>query len=194
MSISVEIDGELDVILAQFKAVPQKINTAIRRALRKLGRFAERQVLRELSASQKITQKKLKEMGRVKASLVKGRNGDYLNLWVGTWNIAAHQLGRPMQTKSGVRAGRHQWAGAFLATPRGSQSPIVFRRAPNARHIKRRSKKTGRMMWMAYPIERVTVSIYDDAEAIIARIAPDLLSRFTTLIEQELNYALRIES
>lgn len=194
MTIKLEMDGELDAIIARFEASSQKINAGIRRALRKLGTFAERQVLRELAARGKTTQKQLKAMGRVKASLLKGSDGDVLSLWVGTWDIAAHRLGRPIQTATGVKTGRNFWKGAFLVTPENRSEPLVFRRAPHAKPVKRRSKKTGRMMWMTFPIERVSLSIYEQAVAILEALAPVLLARFTTLIEQELNYALRIES
>ncbi|MGI9276863.1 MAG: hypothetical protein ACR2PT_18705 [Endozoicomonas sp.] len=117
MKLDLELDGPLDDLIEAFQDSPQNVSKAINRSLRKLSRFAERRTLRELARQQGITQKLLKELGRVKVSLYKpgerGTDGYSLVVWVGAWDIPAHYLGKPVQTKSGVRTGKRFWEGAF---------------------------------------------------------------------------------
>ncbi len=49
-------------------------------------------------------------------------------------------------------------------------------------------------MWMGLPLEKKEVGIWDSASAVLQKLEPVLLDRFTTLMEQELNYAFNIES
>ena len=53
--------------------------------------------------------------------------------------------------------------------------------------------KSGRTMWMGLPIEKVTLPIADAARQAINQLQPQLLERFIILMQQELNYAYRIE-
>ena len=76
MKLDLELDdalkngpnNELDELIDSFQRSPDKVSKAIQRSLRKLSRFAERRTLRELSRQQGITQKRLKQLGRVKVS------------------------------------------------------------------------------------------------------------------------------
>ena len=117
MKFDLELDETLDELIANFEDSPRKVNKVIQRSLRKLSRFAERRTLRELSRQQGITQKLLKELGRVKVSLYqpgdRAGQGYSLVIWIGVQDIPAHYLGKAVQTKSGVRTGKHHWQGAF---------------------------------------------------------------------------------
>ena len=162
----------------------------------KLSRFAERRVLRALSRATQVSQKKVKELGRVRVTLHKPgtRSGQYeLVIWVGLADIPAHYLGRPVQTGSGVRTGRYRWDGAFVFQPVGTRHEMVFQRAPEWKHKKQVSLNSGRTMWMGLPIEKVSLPIANAARQAINQLQPQLLERFTTLMQQELNYVYRIE-
>ena len=196
MQIDLELDSQLRELVADFQKTPEKTDKAIRRAMTKLSRFAERQVLRSFSRATKVTQKKVKELGRVRVTLHKpGQKSDQYELviWVGLDDIPAHYLGRPVQTGSGVRAGRYRWEGAFVFQPVNARSEMVFKRAPDWQHKKQISLKSGRTVWMGLPIEKITFPIADAARQAINQLQPQLLERFTTLMQQELNYAYRIE-
>ncbi len=196
MEIDLDLDSQLRALVADFENAPAKTDKAIRRAMTKLSRFAERQVLRGLSRATQVTQKKMKELGRVRVSLrTPGKGSDHYELviWVGLSEISAHYLGRPVVTASGVRTGRYNWDGAFVFQPVGARSEMVFKRAPGWKHQKQVSLKSGRTLWMGLPIERVSLPIADAARQAIQQLQPQLYERFTTLMQQELNYAYRIE-
>ncbi|MTI13008.1 hypothetical protein [Sansalvadorimonas verongulae] len=196
MQIDLSLDQQLHTLIEDFHNAPAKTDTAIRRAMTKLSRFAERQVLRALSRSTSISQKKIKELGRVRVSLHRpGQKSDQYELviWVGLADIPAHYLGRPIQTKSGVRTGRYRWYGAFVFQPVNARNKMVFQRTPEWKHKKQVSLKSGRTMWMGLPIEKVSLPIANSARQAVEQLQPKLLERFTTLMQQELNYVYRIE-
>uniref|UniRef100_UPI00248EDE78 hypothetical protein n=1 Tax=Parendozoicomonas sp. Alg238-R29 TaxID=2993446 RepID=UPI00248EDE78 len=114
-------------------------------------------------------------------------------IWIGLADIPAHYLGRPVQTGGGVRTGRYRWDGAFVFQPVGARSEMVFQRAPEWKHKKQVSLKSGRTMWMGLPIEKVSLPIANVARQAINQLQPQLLERFTTLMQQELHYAYRLE-
>ncbi len=197
MQIDLSLDDVLQSVIRQFDAAPRQTNKAIQRSLRKLSRYAERQVLRTLARQTGVTQKLFKSMGRIKVSLLhpgERGNDDYvLVIWVGLADIPAHYLGKPFQSRTGVRTGRWQWPGAFTFQPANSSHPMVFQRAPHWRHKKQLSRRSGQLIWMGLPIEKQGLPITSKAQAAIEQLIPELLQRFQTLMQQELNYAFNIE-
>ncbi len=196
MEIDLELDSQLRALVSDFENAPAKTDKAIRRAMTKLSRFSERQVLRGLSRATQVTQKKMKELGRVRVSLrTPGKGSDHYKLviWIGLSDISAHYLGRPVATASGVRTGRYNWDGALVFQPVGARSEMVFKRAPSWKHQKQVSLKSGRTLWMGLPIEKVSLPIADAARQAIQQLQPQLSERFTTLMRQELNYVNLIE-
>ncbi|WP_062262447.1 hypothetical protein [Endozoicomonas arenosclerae] len=198
MELDLELDDSIDDLIESFKHAPEKIDLATRRTLKKLSRFAERRTLRALARQQGITQKQLKELRRVKVSLLnpgeRGREGYSLVIWIGASDLPAHYLGKPRQTKSGVKTGKHFWKGAFLMQPVNAPRPMVFRRKDNWQHKYQRSRKSGRMMWMGLPLEKQAQPMLKNATQVLEKLKPLLLERFATLMHQELNYVFNIES
>ncbi len=196
MQIDLEIDSTLQTLVRELQEAPAKTDKAIQRALRKLSSFAERQVLRALSRATQVSQKQIKELGRVRLTLHKPgeRSEDYeLVIWIGLNDIPAHYLGRPVQNSRGVRTGRHFWESAFTVQPASSSQELVFQRAPDWKHKKQLSLKNGRTIWMGLPIEKVSLPIAEASRKAIDALQPQLFERFSTLVQQELNYAFRIE-
>ncbi len=196
MKLDLELDSTVDELIEQFDHAPEKVSKAIARSLRKLSRFAERRILRELARQQSISQKVLKSLGRVRVSLYQpgdraGQNYSLI-IWIGALDIPAHYLGNPIQTRSGVRTGGRFWEGAFLMRPVNATHSMVFERKDTWQHKFQRSKKSGRMMWMGLPLEKKEVPIWNTASTVLQQLEPVLLDRFTTLMEQELNYELNV--
>ena len=196
MQIDLTLDPVLAELAADFEEAPAETGKALRRAMSKLSRFAERRVLQTLSRATAVSQKKLKDFGRVRVTLYKPDqqgSGYELVIWVGLFDIPAHYLGRAIQTKTGVRTGRFRWDGAFALQPVNAPREMVFRRAPNWQHKKQVSLKSGRTLWMGLPIEKVGLPIAAEAERAVKQLQPDLLERFATLVQQELNYVYNVE-
>ncbi|WP_257296006.1 hypothetical protein [Endozoicomonas sp. YOMI1] len=197
MLIEQEVSGDIEELTALFKQSPEKAEQAIQRALSKLSRWAERQVLRDMSRRMKVSQKRLKELNRIKVRLNKsyGRKERYLTIWVGINEVGVHRLGNPRQTRRGDRVGSHSfWENSFLMQPVNASRELIFERKDNWQHRYQQSKRSGRWMWMGLPLEKKTVRIDREAETSLAKISPLLVNRFTELLHQELNYAFNIES
>ncbi|MGO0305011.1 hypothetical protein ACTL6P_00110 [Endozoicomonas acroporae] len=197
MLIEQEVSGDIEELTALFKQSPEKTEQAIQRTLSKLSRWAERQVLRDMSRRIKVSQKRLKELNRIKVRLNKsyGRKERYLTIWIGINEVGAHRLGNPRQTHRGVRVGSHSfWENSFLMQPVNASRELIFERKDNWQHRYQKSKRSGRWMWMGLPLEKKTVRIDREAETSLAKISPLLVNRFTDLLHQELNYAFNIES
>ncbi len=197
MQLTIELDETLHRLTAELNDSPEKVNHAIRRAMTKLSRFAERQVLRELSRRVSVSQALLNNLGRVKVTLEppgrRGNDGYQVVIWVGLSAIPAHYLGYPRQTRSGVRVGRRFWQGGFLMQPVNSSHAMVFKRVPHWQHRKQLSQRSGKVMWMGLPIEKQALSVYEQAGDLLSALESRLLERFTTLLQQELNFAFNIE-
>ena len=197
MLIEQEVSGDIEELTALFKHSPEKAERAIQRAISKLSRWAERQVLRDMSQRMKVSQKRLKELNRIKVRLNKryGRKERYLTIWIGINEVGAHRFGKPKQTARGVRVGSHQfWENSFLMQPVNASKALIFERKDYWQHRYQRSKRSGRMMWMGLPLEKKTVRIDTDAETSLKKLQPKLVDRFTDLLHQELNYVFNIES
>ena len=197
MQLTIELDDTLQRLTAEFEQSPEKVSQAVRRTMVKLSRFAERQVLRELSRRISVNQTLLKNLGRVKVTLERpgrrGNEGYQVVIWVGLSAIPAHYLGNPRQTRSGVRVGRRFWQGAFLMQPVNSAHEMVFERAPHWQHRKQLSQRSGRVMWMGLPIEKQSLPIHEQAGDLMDELESRLQERFSTLLQQELNFAFNIE-
>ena len=195
MLIEQEISGDIEQLTRLFKNSPQKTEKAIQRALAKVSRWAERQVLRDLSRQMNVTQKQLKALNRVVVRRTKTPGEKrYLSVWIGTNPVGAHRFGTPRQTRDGVRVGKRFWRGAFLLQPHNTDKTLVFRRKANWQHRYQQSRRSGRWMWMGLPLEKQTVPIEAQADASLQKLSPVLLDRFTDLLHQELNYAFNVES
>ncbi|WP_419831231.1 hypothetical protein [Endozoicomonas atrinae] len=194
--LAVEVSKNIENLEKLFKLSPKKTEVAINRTMRKLGKWSEVQVLRILSRELQITQKRLKEYGRIRTYLSGGyHDSKYLTVWIGTIPIGAHRFGRATQRPKGVNVGRRAfYDGAFLMQPVNAKRPLIFERKENWFHQWRQSKVSGRWMMMGLPIFSHKVHIYDHAKRALKELEPKLFSRFATLLHQELNYAFNIES
>ena len=76
--------------------------------------------------------------------------------------------------------------------PANAMHLMVFKRKSNWRHKYQRSKKSGRMMWMGLPLEKQTLPIMNSAIQVLEKLQPVLLERFSTLMQQALNFLLNV--
>ena len=80
-----------------------------------------------------------------------------------------------------------------MLQPVNSSHAMVFKRAPHWQHRKQLSQRSGKVMWMGLPIEKQALSVYEQAGDLLSALESLLLERFTTLLQQELNFAFNIE-
>ncbi|WP_066017649.1 hypothetical protein [Endozoicomonas atrinae] len=194
--ISLEVSEEIEILENLFKAAPEVTEKALNRTMVKLGKWSEVQVLRVMARDLEIRQSKLKEFGRIRTRLASGyKDSKYLVVWIGTDPIGAHNFGRATQRARGVQVGRRAfYQSAFLMKPVNAERSLIFEREENWRHKWRKSKVSGRWMWMGLPIFSHKVPLYNTAIMALRELEPKIFNHFAKVLHQELNYAFKIES
>lgn len=176
VEIRIDTQGTLERLRAELQAMPAGVERARKRAGSKLITWARRQVLRAASQSSGATQKRLQELVRFRATR---QDGGGIEIWIGTNPLKAHHLGAVRWTPrmKGARAGKRSFPGTWSWGQGSRTGTAIMRRLGEAR----------------LPIEAVTVPIHEQVLARITAMQPEIGDRYSTLLAQELNYALRVE-
>lgn len=171
-----DTDGTLERLQRQMADWPAGVERARKRALRKLGTWINRQVLREVARENNVAQKVIKDLKRYRATV----SATGITVWIGTNPVKAHHLGKVLWTPrmQGARVGRRSFPDTWSWSEAARTKGLVMRRTSRDR----------------LPIEVVRVPIHDQTAAAVNRLMPDINQRFETLMRQELNYALNIEA
>ena len=130
--LTIAADG-LDYVAARLGAYPSEIEAAQKRTVSKATRFAAGEVRKRIALAMGIPQKVLRDRRRIAS-----RPG---LVWIGIKPIAAAYLGKPRQTKTGAKAGRRSYQGAFIAKFKSGHVGIFRRVSPSTRWSKGRSRK-----------------------------------------------------
>lgn len=176
--LTIAADG-LDQVAARIGAYPAEIEAARKRTVTKATKFAVGEVRKGISSSLGITQKVLLDRRRIAS-----RPG---LVWIGIKPIAAVYLGKPRQTKTGAKAGRRSYKGAFIAKMPSGHVGIFRRVPPSVRWSKRRSRKWSPNL----PIEEVREPI-KGAVAIVESVRQKISDRIPVLFRQELNFEVNV--
>lgn len=155
-------------------ASERQIKTAAVRALNKTARWMRTHIARQDAQSLNV------RVGAIRKELIllraKGSN-PYAGVAIGKTAgvIKASELGSPRQNKRGTRVGKRQYDGAFISTmPSGHRG--VFRR-------KRKSR---------LPIREVQLVTTGRIASVMEALSDkQAMSRFETLFEHELKYAMK---
>lgn len=182
LDIRIDTQGTLERLQAQLARMPRAVETARKRALRKLSTWVQRQALREAAAAAGTSQKVMKTLVRYQARI----NDQRIAIWIGTNPIAAHHLGtvrwtprtRRGQFTVGARVGRRVFPGTWSWSAAARTAGLVMRRRGADR----------------LPIDKVVVPIHQAVLDRMNQLRPDIVARFQTLLRQELNYALHVEA
>ena len=166
-----EYDLYLESTLAAAKSnlSSRDINLAVSRALKKLVNWAAVKISRHFSVVANVP------VRTIKARIYKrfDTNLRSARLWMGLSRVQAHYLGRVRQNRKGVRAGKHQIDGAFIANNRRGQTRVWQRSTDKSS-----------------PIEYVYKDITTDADidAYLASISREVEQRFAVLLQQQLTF------
>ena len=185
---------DLRDLRAQLPAVTadtqKQIQKAITRANRKLIAWLKRQTVRELAQATGVPQKAITPRIRI----TQNQSAGTITLWVGLNPIEAQRVGQPRQTRSGVRVGRRLFSRAFVARVFDS-TPKVWRRkyAGQPRFVDSMTSAP-RHLLHRFPLVKMVVDIADASAPYLTQLRARALTRYGELLNQELNYALRVES
>jgi hypothetical protein len=170
----------------QFK--PQ-IKKARRRTMQKLLKFASGQVKKKLASETGLPQKSFR--GRVVINVEK--DGEEGLLWLGAYSVSPYGISpRVLQTKTGIKAGRKLFVGAFKPF-RDKPDKRIFIRKDHSGFNPNRYTKPAFGAGPGFPVVPVAESIDEAAESAINVSSKEIEDRFETLFRQELNYAMKVE-
>jgi hypothetical protein len=177
LSFSIDSQGTIERVRHLLTAMPEGVERARKRALRKLMTWLQRQVLRAASQASEIPQKTLKVLLRYSA---KHTEDGGIRIWVGADPIKVHHLGTVRWTPAmkGARAGKRSFPGTWSWGAGSRTGPAIMRRTGDAR----------------LPIEPVTREVYQPIYTRLEGMQPEISARYERLMLQELNYALRYEA
>ena len=142
---------------------------AWRRTLRKVSRWVQTQVARQMSQDSKVPQKAIKSRLRTYMS----EQNTAAKVWLGANALPPSRLGKVRQTRTGVTAGRFRFPGAFTRKVK-DPAGVVFKRVGASR----------------LPIERVLHPIEDPAERVFNSVTERIDDRLMTVLLQEINYEI----
>ena len=196
-AVSVELQRDM-------LALEDRVGKVVNRAVVKLTRWLRTHSVREISQEIGIAQKALKQRFRVERVKVGGQ--EHVRIWVGLMNVALHHLSKPSQTKAGAKVGGQVYEGAFLEQIYGSTEKVYIRTARNrsAGHatVADREGRTNKQPDRAFldksggrfPVQVVAEEIEPVARKVLERYELRLNSRYQTILQQELNYALNVNT
>ena len=187
MTARLYIDTEqYGAVLRAFRTLPGEIDKAEIRALNKTALWVKTQAARETSQAAKIAGKLVRNRLRI---LRASKRRPFAKVWYGLNPIPARLLGKVRQTKRGVRAGRHDFPGAFVTGFKSGRTGVFERATPARRWTAGRSHQSTPNL----PLKEAEL-ILDSAEVqrAIHRTYARAGERFVTLLRQELNYIVNV--
>jgi len=174
LAVQIETDVILQEMMEGVTATPAKLQKAYKRAIRKMVRWLQRQVLQAASQATTIGQKWWRDNLRVYVHFGKATGG----VWIGLNPIRVSRLGRVHWTRrmAGARVGRRSYPGTFAAKTRTGHLGVWQRRSASR-----------------LPIDEQYEAVYPPILARMERIEDEAQVRFERLLRQEIQYALAIE-
>lgn len=185
----------------------KQVGKAVDRAVRKVARWLRTHSVREIGRELNITQAALKRRYRF-SDTGHGFNRR-VNIWVGLLAIAAHDTGKINQGPAGARVRGRQFDGAFKQKIYGSEEKVYIRASANRERGHATVTQGGRD-WSKYsreklnsaraeygdrfPVQVVGIEIEDIGLDVLERYQSRLDGQYRRILDQELNYALNVES
>lgn len=198
------LSADSEQLTQDLELLGKRCEVAVQRAIKKLARWLRTHSLREIGRELKITQKVLKKRFRIDENS-KG-DSPYINIWFGLLNVGAHEVGKARQNRAGTRVRGRQFDGAFVKKIYGSEEKVYIRARRNRRAghatVAQRPGRNNRYPNRAFlaeeggrfPVQVVGVEIEEVATEILERYEQRINARYQELLQQEVNYALNVES
>lgn len=197
--IRLEIDDSaVDAEIVRFMATVKQAEAARLRALRKTANWFGRQVVAEVARKERMPRTALR--GRVHVSKISSGDTE-AEVFVGTMPVDVTRIGRPAQSGTGVRIGRHAYPGAFLGRIYSGKEKVWIRlgskhydagRYPT---IHRSGDRFGgdRRLLGRFPVVKAAVAIDGVVDTVVDRLSPEVQTRFLADFRHELNYEVNVK-
>lgn len=168
-NLDITDNNEVDNIIAAFEATKIQVETALMRALNKTALWLKSQSVKEISKEKALKQKLIRERLHVIKS---NRKQLVARVIASLHGVKAHQIGNMRQTKTGAKAGKRHFKGAFVATMPTGHTGIY----------KRKGRKKLPIREVVFPLEPV-------ASNVIKYITDDKAAQqFTKLFTHEMQF------
>ncbi len=167
------INNDINQIIKDINATEQQIRLAAVRALNKTALWLKSQAAKEISKEKQI---KLTVM-RKRLRIIKARTSMLeVLIKANLYAVKASSTGKMRQTRTGIKVGKHQFIGAFIATmPDGHRG--VFKREGKA----------------ALPIKEIKLPLEPEALKIISELVNYEVEKvFEKFLQRELNYIAKV--
>lgn len=198
--LSFDVDDTIEELTRDLDGFEKQVELAVRRALKKIGKWLRTHTMRQLGKEMGIKQASIKN----RFILSYDKKTNTVSLWVGLLAIAAEDLGNASQNAAGVRVGKRQYDGAFFTSIYDEERYVYIRARRNRvmqHDVVRQDRKAAKYRAIRdpqlkgrFPVQRVGVAIQEQAHRIILILERQINRRFGELLKQELNYAINIES
>lgn len=187
MHLEMDLGHELAELEEQLRLSFPQVQKAVTRALKKTAKWIETHSKRELGTALSLPQRIFSVRFHHSYKLKSGERA--VSVWFGLNPIAISQLGKAKQHSTGVRVGRYNFDGAFIATMKSGHEGVFKRKSSS--NTRREKRPDGQ--WTELPIEEERFSIEDIAQPIVERYYVRAEARFKEILQQEINFALNIE-
>ncbi|MBB1489387.1 phage tail protein [Oceanospirillum sediminis] len=197
------LDQVTEDLAGHLLGLEKQVETAINRAIRKLGAWLRTHSVREIGKQLGIKQKVIRNRYRLSQATENGHR--VLKIWVGLLEIAAHEAGNVSQNKQGAKVAGRQFNSAFKKSIFWSGEQIYIRAKANLRHnhsvlsdsgkrSQQRDAELAKTGGGRFPVQVVAIDISDIGLDVLQRYESRLNSRYRELLTQELNYVLNVET
>ena len=188
MNFNVELGDDILDLERDLEISISQIQKAISRVLKKTARWLEIHSKRELGVALGVPQHILSTRYRKTFHFKNGTRS--VNVWFGLNPILAKDIGRSVQSNTGVKVGNKSFVKAFIATMDNGHLGVFKRKFRNGG----RRKKRADGQWTELPIVEESFQLDDIAEPILERYQTRVEARFEKILKQELNFAMNIEA
>ncbi|MCF6180048.1 MAG: phage tail protein [Geopsychrobacter sp.] len=168
-TVGISFNHSLEELSREFGATLAQIDKARTRAVRKLRKWLQTQLARELAQAVGTQQKALKP--RFHHSIYREGRTLWAHIWIGVNPIDAHRTGRPRQLKKGVRVHQNLFEKAFFVNVYGDEKKVWQR------------KGKGR-----FPVIKVQVPIAEQMREILPRYEGPAAAKLAQIFEHELKF------
>lgn len=177
MPVSFSVKAEVDQVKRgltdiELLVVPEAVQAGLNKTMKKTHTAAVREASKKLRVKQSYMRRKLRFQRRDRASRWNWEAGVFTILS----DLPASAFGKPRQLKTGSKAGRYRFPGAFVASvPKGKGSPDVWKRTTKAR----------------FPIRKERIRVREELETVVKEaIAKVGIPEFRKLFEHEMEWRL----
>jgi hypothetical protein len=145
------VNAQIEKITQSINALPEQVAIASMRALNKTAAWVKSNCARRIAKEKLLKLKIINDRIRIAKASTANLQAKILADVV---SIRARDLGNLRQTSAGAAAGKHSFAGAFVATMPKTGYRSAFKRTTKKR----------------YPVKEMWLPIYNEAAAIIEKM------------------------